>query len=58
MDYGIKDRSALVVGGSKGMGYEVAKNLVAEGCRVAVLARTKKDVDAAVEALRAEGGEA
>jgi 3-oxoacyl-[acyl-carrier protein] reductase len=58
VDYGIKDRSALVVGGSKGMGYEVAKNLVAEGCRVAVLARTKKDVDAAVEALRAEGGEA
>ena len=58
MDYGIKDRPALVVGGSKGMGFEVAKNLAAEGCRVAVLARTKKDVDAAVEALRADGGEA
>ncbi|MDT5048033.1 MAG: 3-oxoacyl-[acyl-carrier protein] reductase [Mycobacterium sp.] len=58
MDYGIKDRSALIVGGSKGMGFEVAKNLAAEGCRVAVLARTKKDVDAAVEALRADGGEA
>jgi 3-oxoacyl-[acyl-carrier protein] reductase len=58
VDYGIKDRSALIVGGSKGMGFEVAKNLAAEGCRVAVLARTKKDVDAAVEALRADGGEA
>jgi 3-oxoacyl-[acyl-carrier protein] reductase len=58
VDYGIKDRSALIVGGSKGMGFEVAKNLAAEGCRVAVLARTRKDVDAAVEALRADGGEA
>jgi 3-oxoacyl-[acyl-carrier protein] reductase len=58
VDYGIRDRSALIVGGSRGMGFEVAKNLAAEGCRVAVLARTKKDVDAAVEALRADGGEA
>jgi 3-oxoacyl-[acyl-carrier protein] reductase len=58
VDYGIKDRPALIVGGSKGMGFEVAKNLAAEGCRVAVLARTKQDVDAAVEALRADGGEA
>lgn len=58
MDYGIKDKAALIVGGSKGMGFEVAKMLAAEGCRLAVLARTKKDVDAAVEALRADGGEA
>jgi 3-oxoacyl-[acyl-carrier protein] reductase len=58
VDYGIRGKSALVVGGSKGMGFEVAKMLAAEGCRLAVLARTKRDVDAAVEALRADGGEA
>lgn len=58
MDYGIRDRSALIVGGSRGMGFEVAKMLAAEGCRVAVLARTKHDVDAAVESLRADGAEA
>ena len=58
MDYGIRNRSALIVGGSRGMGFEVAKMLAAEGCRVAVLARTKRDVDAAVETLRADGGEA
>ena len=58
MDYGIRDKAALIVGGSKGMGFEVAKMLAAEGCRLAVLARTKRDVDAAVEALRADGGEA
>jgi 3-oxoacyl-[acyl-carrier protein] reductase len=53
--YGIEGRSALVVGGSKGIGFEVAKLLAAEGTRVAVLARTKTDVDAAVESIRAGG---
>lgn len=47
MDYGISDKAALVVGGSKGMGFEVAKMLAAEGCRLAVLARTRRDVEAA-----------
>jgi 3-oxoacyl-[acyl-carrier protein] reductase len=56
MQYGIADRSALVVGGSKGIGFEVAKLLAAERVRVAVLARTKTDVDAAVQSIRSEGG--
>jgi 3-oxoacyl-[acyl-carrier protein] reductase len=56
--YGIEDRSALVVGGSKGIGFEVAKLLAAEGTRVAVLARTKTDVDDAVEAILDGGGAA
>lgn len=58
MDFGIGGRSALVVGGSKGIGFEVAKMLAAEGCRVAVMARTKMDVDAAVEEIRTSGGAA
>lgn len=58
MDYGIAGKSALVVGGSKGIGREVAKQLAAEGCRVAVMARGKTDVDAAVEQIRADGGTA
>jgi 3-oxoacyl-[acyl-carrier protein] reductase len=56
MQYGIDGRSALVVGGSKGIGFEVAKLLAAEGSSVAVLARTKTDVDEAVEAIRGGGG--
>src|ERR1700684_286367 len=56
MHYGIDGRSALVVGGSKGIGFEVANQLAGEGARVAVLARTKTDVDAAVETIRNEGG--
>jgi 3-oxoacyl-[acyl-carrier protein] reductase len=58
MQYGIADRSALIVGGSKGIGFEVAKLLAGEGARVGVLARTKTDVDAAVEAIHGEGGTA
>jgi 3-oxoacyl-[acyl-carrier protein] reductase len=58
MHYGIDGRSALVVGGSKGIGFEVAKQLAAEGAQVAVLARTKTDVDAAVQAIHSEGGTA
>ena len=58
MDYGIKGRVAMVVGGSQGMGFEVAKMLADEGCPVAVVARTAKDVEAAVETLRQRGGTA
>ncbi len=58
MDYGIRGKPALVVGGSKGIGFQVARQLAAEGARVAVLARTKTDVDAAVEAISDDGGDA
>jgi 3-oxoacyl-[acyl-carrier protein] reductase len=54
----IDGRSALIVGGSKGIGFEVAKLLATEGAKVAVLARTKADVDAAVEAIGSAGGTA
>jgi 3-oxoacyl-[acyl-carrier protein] reductase len=58
VDYRISGKPALIVGGSKGIGFEVAKMLAAEGSRVAVLARTKTDVDAAVDAIRRDGGTA
>jgi 3-oxoacyl-[acyl-carrier protein] reductase len=58
MHFGIEGRSALVVGGSKGIGFEVAKLLAAEGASVAVLARTKTDVEAAAQAIRGAGGTA
>src|ERR1700678_521043 len=58
MHYGIDGRSALIVGGSKGIGFEVANQRAGERARVAVLARTKTDVDAAVETIRSEGGTA
>ncbi|MCU1594586.1 MAG: putative 3-oxoacyl-[acyl-carrier-protein] reductase [Frankiales bacterium] len=58
MDYGIRGRVALVVGGSKGIGFESARMLAAEGARVAVVARTQKHIDRAVSSIVEEGGEA
>jgi 3-oxoacyl-[acyl-carrier protein] reductase len=56
MDLGIGGRSAFVVGGSKGIGFEVARLLASEGARVAIVARTQKHLDRAVAAIRNEGG--
>jgi NAD(P)-dependent dehydrogenase (short-subunit alcohol dehydrogenase family) len=58
MDYGIAGRVALVVGGSKGIGFECARMLAAEGSRVAVVARTQRHIDRAVDAITGAGHEA
>ncbi len=39
MDLGLRDKVAIVAGGSRGMGKAVALTLAAEGCRVALAAR-------------------
>jgi 3-oxoacyl-[acyl-carrier protein] reductase len=58
VDYGINQKVAVVVGGSKGIGFEVAKMLADEGCRLAVLAPTQTGIDIAVEAIRRQRGTA
>src|ERR1700749_3015032 len=58
MDFGLKNRVAYVSGGSKGMGAATAEMLAAEGCRVAVVARDRTNIDLQVEKIRARGGEA
>ena len=58
MDLGLKGKTALVAGGSKGIGFAVAKGLAAEGVRVCVSARDETTLQQAVEELRLAGGEA
>ncbi len=58
MDFGIKGRVAFVSGGSMGMARDAAYMLAAEGCKVAIVARTQGPIDAAVDAIRAKGGTA
>lgn len=58
MDFKIRDKTVLCVGGSKGMGRVAAGMLADEGCKVAIAARTKADVDKAVAEINAAGGTA
>ena len=55
MDLGLAGSTAVVTGGSKGMGLAIAETLAAEGARVAVMARGQNALDAAVESLRDAG---
>ena len=51
MDLGLANATAVVTGGSKGMGLAIAETLAADGARVAVMARGRDALDAAAESL-------
>jgi 3-oxoacyl-[acyl-carrier protein] reductase len=55
MDLGLAGATAVVTGGSKGMGLAIAETLAAEGASVAVMARGQAALDAAVASLREAG---
>jgi len=53
MELGLKGRTALVTGASKGIGRGIAAALAAEGARVAVSSRSRDGIDAAAAQLGA-----
>lgn len=55
MDLGLRDATAVVTGGSSGMGRAAAECLADDGARVAVFARRKAELDETVAALRERG---
>jgi 3-oxoacyl-[acyl-carrier protein] reductase len=55
VDLGIGGRRAVVTGGSKGLGFAIASELVAEGVDVAICARNEEELHAAAEELRELG---
>ena len=55
MDLQLAGRTALVTGGTKGIGRAVVEGLAAEGAKVAFCARTDTDVRKAEDELRAAG---
>jgi len=56
MDLGIRGKIALVTAASKGLGRGSAEALSAEGCRVAICARTRADVDRVAVEIAAKSG--
>jgi 3-oxoacyl-[acyl-carrier protein] reductase len=55
---GLEGRRGLVTGGSKGLGEAIARDLVAEGARVAICSRNEQEVQATAEAIGAEYAQA
>jgi len=55
MDLGLADATAVVQGGTQGMGRAAAQCFADDGARVAVLARTKADLDATCSDLLERG---
>lgn len=56
MDLKLKGKTALVTGGSAGIGYAIAHRLASEGVDVAICARRPDQLESAGEKLRAETG--
>ncbi|MGX9673441.1 SDR family NAD(P)-dependent oxidoreductase [Mycobacterium sp. HM-7] len=55
MDLGVRDASAVIVGGGRGMGLATARCLADDGARVAVVGRTREALDAAAADLARRG---
>src|SRR5438093_8346315 len=57
MDLGLRGKHAIVTGGSLGIGKAIARELAREGVDVAIVARTKAQLEAAARELAGETGQ-
>ena len=57
MDFGIRNRVAMVAAGSRGLGQATALALAGEGCRVSICGRNPESLKASLSRLEALGGQ-
>jgi NAD(P)-dependent dehydrogenase (short-subunit alcohol dehydrogenase family) len=55
--YDFRGKSVLITGGSRGLGLVLARQLAAEGARLAIIARDRAELDRAASDLEARGAE-
>lgn len=58
MDLGLTGKIAVVAGGSRGCGRGISESLAREGARILLTGRNREPVDATVETIRKQGGQA
>ena len=58
MDLGLTGRVAMVTGGSRGLGKQIAQTLAREGCRLSICARSQDNLDETLGELRSQGHKA
>jgi NAD(P)-dependent dehydrogenase (short-subunit alcohol dehydrogenase family) len=56
MDLGLAEKTVLVTGASKGIGYATADRLAAEGANIAICARTEGPLEDAADEIEADHG--
>src|SRR5215510_3528535 len=56
MDFGLKDRVAIVAAASRGIGYAAARELAREGARVFICSRDERRASEAAEKIHKETG--
>jgi NAD(P)-dependent dehydrogenase (short-subunit alcohol dehydrogenase family) len=55
MDLGLVGKTALITGGTSGIGLAIAQRLSGEGCRIAICGRSRARLDSALATLNAAG---
>ncbi len=58
MSQSLSGKTAAITGGTRGIGFAIARTLLAEGVRVAICGRTQESVDRALAELAAPEGQA